>query len=1258
MVAIYRFADLRGHWPLVVLVVVSTGAAGLLPAVMAILTGRVFNLLVDMVRRDDVGSQIVVRSMAIMGLGAASLPAVWASIYAWMALGERQGVRVRKLLLRSYLTNAFAWYDSRQDVAGKFTQLNRSVEELRASSAEASAVLTRSLVTICALIATSFHASWSLTLVTLCSAPLIVACAYFFSRLVQKHADRENVESSRASQLVDWSMNAAQFIRLAGTELHEVQKFRACIQKSADCFVRMCLYASLNAALLRFLTLAMFVQAFWFGSTMVRRGSLTVGDVITCFHSCILLGSTVNGALHQLIFWQKGTVAANQISEFLEESEETGLKQITPPHAVLRKLRGDICFRDVDFTYPSRPQDQVLRGLSLRFPAGKTTFIIGRSGSGKSSLANLLLKFYDLQHGSICVDGTDITYIDQECLIKNITVVEQRCTIFNGSLRDNMTIGLDHNKCKNESELLKTVCRISLLERFIRDLSDGLSTLVGSGGLALSGGQQQKVAIARALIMDPPVLVLDEAVSALDVLQRSLIIKAIRAHRRDKTTIILTHELDQIGSDDYCYIIDQGTCIEEGYGGHLMGDSSTNFYSWKHLHHGENNETDIVSQYTSVESPTDAKKEAFESVIDFEVETPKTEKGTEYFSRDCESYCIYSSSSRSRKNRQRVLVSEQAKEITKTPSEKRDTLIPINVIIKRLFKLKRRRTLLIIGVLCSFIAGAVNPIFSYTFSYLLNGVAPQDNGVGSKAYLLKWSLIVMVVAALDAVFNFAKDFLLGYCSEYWIQQLRNEVMQGIYLAQLKWFSKESNKASEISALLLNDLRDSRALASDFLSTVSTFVIVSSVGLVWALVSGWKLSLVCISMFPLIIIFSALYGMVLQKLETQYKTTVADLENLLYEITSGIKTVRRLHVETHFLERYEKLEAKMASIASRRAISTGLGVAVLETLAMCIQAILFYYALTLIWKGQYTTNKMFETLTLLLFTIMTCNTLVNQIPDISRGQRAADFVYRIIEETKNVSSQPDDLLPVGKLEDTSIVISLQNVTFAYDGASSMPIFDNLSLELAAGMTVGVVGESGSGKSTLVTLLTKLHMPTAGAIQIEGKDIRDWNTRDLRSQVAVVEQKPTIFSGTIRDNLVYGLAREVLEIEIHDLLRYVGIHDFVINLPFGLDNPIDQDLLSGGQAQRLCIVRALLRRPRILILDECTSALDPESSHTINNIVSSGLPARLTLSITHNVDMMKACNELLFLKNGKLGGRGRFDDLYEQNKLFQTLVSNEY
>ena len=209
----------------------------------------------------------------------------------------------------------------------------------------------------------------------------------------------------------------------------------------------------------------------------------------------------------------------------------------------------------------------------------------------------------------------------------------------------------------------------------------------------------------------------------------------------------------------------------------------------------------------------------------------------------------------------------------------------------------------------------------------------------------------------------------------------------------------------------------------------------------------------------------------------------------------------------------------------------------------------------------------------------------------------------------------------------------------------------------GQTIGIVGGSGSGKSTLVLLLTRLYDCEVGSIKLDGTDVNDWNLTVLRREISVVEQKPLLFNGTIRDNLTYGCLGEILEIEIYDALKYVGIYDFVASLPLGLGTRIDTNLLSGGQAQRLCIARALVRKPKILILDECTSALDSMSSHVIKEIVKKGPPALLTLVITHDEQMMRCCDSIAVFKDGKVIEEGSFDTLYNNCGEMFRIVSEK-
>ncbi|QLG74667.1 hypothetical protein HG535_0G05500 [Zygotorulaspora mrakii] len=1260
---LYTFVNVSKNMLVVTAALVSTIAAGLILPVTTILTGRVFDLLAEADNYKDKGvlhHELVIRSMSIMTLGGASLPITWTSISSWMSIGENQGFSVRRRLLELYMTTPLAWFDMNGDFSGKFTQLNRCVEELRSGSAETSAVASRGVITMLALIGTSFYYSWSLTLITMCTAPVIIAVAFFFSRLVEKSVKMENEQTSQASKLMNWSMNATKLVKLSCAQLKEVAKFREHIRESRKSFLYICAYTAANTAILRFLALTMFVQAFWFGSTMVRKGKLKIGDVVTCFHSCILLGATISGILHQLLVLQKGNVAVKQISDALGNCNNS-FTQKQGVQYDLDATQAKIAFNQISFTYPNRPKNLVLNNLSLVFTGGNTTFIVGKSGSGKSTLSNLLLGFYENYEGDISINGCDTKSLNPNWLVDNILLVEQKCNIFNDTIRNNILLGSRNNNENEKNEQLKAACRISLLEKFILDIPNGLETLIGNGGVNLSGGQQQKLAIARAFMRDPPILILDEALSALDGMHRILIMKAIRRWRKGKTTIVLTHDLNQIEAEDYVYLFESGECIEKGYQNSLTNDIKSNFYHWKHFS-PLTDELDNISQLTTVDEEH-IKDIALESYVDMDVETPKLEHDREFFPKfEDLPYSKPRMNGTVRVKVQRIKsneIMETNSHKSKQQIESKKKLMSIRLIIKRMWSSSHTKPLLVLGVVFSLLAGAANPFFSYTFSFLLNGIVPHGNDVGSEGYLLKWSFIVIGVAAADASFGFFKDCLLGYCSENWITNLRSEAMTAITFKKLDWFLQSTNKESEISALVLNDLRDLRTLVTDYLGAVTSFLMISTLGLVRALVSGWKLSLVCISMFPLIIVFSAIYGISLQKCETQYKSAVADLENLLYEISTGVKTIRCLQVEGHFLAKYKTLENRMRRIAGRRLMATGLGVAIIEAMTTCIQSILFYFALKLVIDGEYTSQHMFETFTLLLFTIMSCSALINQIPDITRGQRAATWLYRILDENFNdekfdkMSSRHAPINNEGT--GSSTLISIRDLTFSYPAAKSVDVFRCLNLELFRGSTVAIVGESGSGKSTLMYLLTQLYEPAPHSIFIDGTDINDWGLHDLRNQIAVVEQRAVLFPGTVRENLTYGIVRDVLEIEIYDVLKYAGISDFVISLPNELETEINSELLSGGQAQRLCIARALLRKPRILILDECTSALDPVSAHIINELVRTGPPTMLTISITHCEEMMRACNEIVILKNGRVTEHGFFDELLTKRGDFYNLIS---
>lgn len=1263
---IYCYVQAKKDLALLWILTGSTIASGVVPAALSILTGRVFNLLNEYSELSSPMDELTLRSMVLLALGAGSIIVIWICISCWMALGERQNFRVRTRLLGSYLDKPMKWYDDNDTLTGDLTQTNRCVEELRSSSAEASALTWKSLVTILALTITSFYYSWSLTLVTLCGSPVIVLCAVFFSRLIHVYSERENSHTAFSSQLLTWSMEAAQLVRLSCMQPMEIQKFQLAIKRCSKNFMKMCIHASANMAILKFLTLTMFIQAFWFGSTMIRKHKLKIKDVITCFQSCVLLGATINGILHQIVVLQKGKVGSVNIKEFLEKDEEFSKDSENNHQYYLDGIiTGKVEMHNVQFNYPSRPTVPALRNISLVLPAGQMTYVVGKSGSGKSSLGNLLLKLYDEYNGYIKIDGIDIKSIDQASILENVTLVEQRCTLFNDTLRNNILFGSKETNEVVRNERLKSACRISLLDNFIYDLPDGLDTLIGIGGITPSGGQQQRIAIARAYMRDTPILVLDEAVSALDVAHRCLLMNAIKNWRFGMTTIVLTHDLSEIESDDMIYLLEDGVVVEQGLQRDLLLDRQGKFSNMVSLGAGTDL-TDSSSLLTTVEIP-EGNKISYDdtSLIEYEFDTPRNDKDPEGLMEISSATLDDFPYGQNRRHKgPRVTMKEDsngkhlAGDEKKSEDGQSQDLMSISEILKRMHKGCPQKIVLFLGILSSLYAGISNPIFSYTFSYLLNSIVPdKDSNRESPGYLLKWAFIVMGIAAADSGLTFLKELILGYYSEIYIRTLRDDAMRKITYNRIEWFSQETNKPSELSPLLMNDLRDLRTSVSKFISVVSSFVIVSSVGLIWAIVTGWKLSLVCISMFPLLVFFSIIYGILLKKYETGYKNGIAALENVQYEVVTGIKTIRCLQIEEHFKNKFDALKQNVEQMGQKRAVVTGFGVAVSNGLTMSIQGILYYYAIKLVIHGEYTTKKMFGTFTLLLFTIMTCNSLVNQIPDIRRGQRAASKVYRILEETDETECFETEGHRSVEVDEKSTgpVINFNDLSFAYPAAPTVKILKNLSMEIYNGDRIAIVGESGCGKSTLVNILTRLYECPSGSLFVNDTDVNDWALSNLREQIAVVEQKPTLFKGTIRENLVYGSLTDITDADVFNMLKYVGIYDFIVTLPKGLETTVDSALLSGGQNQRLCIARALLQQPKILILDECTSALDTMNSHIITELISKGMPTMVTIAITHDEQMVRACNKVAVLDQGRIVEMGNRDDLFRRKGQLSEILT---
>lgn len=1331
---IYKYVNLGDDWMLIISLVVVTIFAGLVPSISSILIGRCFKIFTNIYYGkyqtfSEMENDLILKSMSLIILAAGYFPLCWALITLWMRFGEIQNYRIRSTIFSNYMSKNLNFFDTHEHLTAEFIQTNRCIEELRQSCSEATGMAMQSIVSIIGLFSVSCYYSWSLTLIFLCSTPLIAIIAGFSFKKYRKYTDLENDESMKCSKQILNVMENINLIKLNLTELEELTRFDISIKKCNTYFIKGSFWISLNQSVLRMLSLCMFVQGFWFGATEVKKGNLSTEKVITCFSSCLSLGSNLMSCIHQIIIIQKGNVALKFVDKQFYDTgtKEELLNKNTPvvPSKDLNKYEDcfNIRFTNVTAHYQSRPNITVIKNVTLDLNEKQFHFIVGTSGSGKSSLFNLLLKLYDNNYtGMISLNNYDVRSISSSCLLSKITLVEQHTHLFNDTLKNNILLGCDL-KVRDDVYLLNKVIKIAQLTDLIKSLPKGLDTVMGESvykdddcdvfkddNVTLSSGQQQKVAIARALIRNTPVIIFDESLSAIDIKSRILIMEGLKKTRQGMTTILLTHDISCIESHDRVYLMKAGSVVEFGTQEQLISTDShfKRLYQLKTLN--------LENQVQNAIYPKQATSDIFEKqsldLNSFDSNLQSTETSKDLTNTTVRRISNFFIESQKNSYVDEKYEPDQFQEIfyEEYNTSKRLPLTSLTKIFKSMYLTINKKFYLIWGLSSAVISGVSNPVFSWADAKLLNSnvlqkgtsglkneksffvanttqmlvetvaryyplsifseIKNSDNSTSqnttyngsstpSNSYVIKWCLIVISIAAIDGIATFLKEFLLNYVAEYWIMNLRHISFETILNNHVYWFSFALNKPSEISALLINDLKDMRTLVSQFLTVSITVIFVSLCGLIWSIISGWKLSLVGLSLIPLYIITTIVYTKLLQNVENGYKTSIANLENKQYDVLKNFKTIKILQLESIFQLQVADCYNKMKNIGLKRTYHTGIGVALFSSLTFVVQGIIIFYGLKLVIIGEYSSSQLFTTFSLLLFTIVTCAMLSSSIPDLARGQRGATYVFQIINNSMPEGSVLESYSPDPNKTSCNEILKFENVNFVYPNTTKL-IFDDLSFSIKRNQTVALVGPSGSGKSTITKLLAKFQTVTNGCIKLNNVNITQWNLKELRKYVVVFEQKCLIFRGTLKENLVYG--NKAKDFEILNLIHHFQLDSLLNDLNGLYGDMVDSTLISGGQLQRLNIIRQLLRlkdlnnKCKIVVFDEITASLDPHTSSLIEDYIINKLSDKGKIIITHNTSLMMKCEKLIvFDQCGQIKESDTFNILMnKQNSYLKTLL----
>ena len=499
-------------------------------------------------------------------------------IYTFTQVSERAMRDVRRALYAKIITLPIPFFEQRR-VGELMSRVTSDVTQLQDVLSITLAEFFRQVFTLVIGVGIILFISTKLTLFMLATFPVLVVAALFFGRFIRKISKQAQDELAKTNVVVEETMQSINVVKAFTNERYEVSRYTTALQRVVSVALKA---ATFRGAFVSFIIFGLFgaiVAVVWYGAQLVAGGELILSDLLTFLFYTAFIGGSVGGLGDIYAQIQKTIGASERILEILEEKSEVELTEnLTPgpspaergdiagnfPPLSRRGARGEVLghveFRRVGFRYPSRPDVAVLRNLSLTVRAGEKIALVGHSGAGKSTIVQLLMRYYAVGEGEIRVDGRNIRDYDITDLRQNIAIVPQEVMLFGGTIFENIAYGNPH---ATEADVRDAAHKANALE-FIEHFPEGFQTVVGERGVKLSGGQRQRVAIARAILKDPAILILDEATSSLDAESERLVQDALDGLMEGRTTLIIAHRLATIRSVDRIYVIRDGEVAEEG----------------------------------------------------------------------------------------------------------------------------------------------------------------------------------------------------------------------------------------------------------------------------------------------------------------------------------------------------------------------------------------------------------------------------------------------------------------------------------------------------------------------------------------------------------------------------------------------------------------------------------------------------------------------------------------------------------------------
>ncbi|GLU01998.1 hypothetical protein SLE2022_192710 [Rubroshorea leprosula] len=1209
--SIFMHAD-RVDWFLMVLGFIGALGDGFNTPLMLFVTSRLMNNLGGATSSvvDVFSHNISKNAVDMLYLACASWVACFLEGYCWSRTGERQASKMRARYLKAVLRQDVEYFDlhvrSTSEVITSVSNDSLVIQDVLSEKVP-NILMNVALFAGCYLVA--FFMLWRLAIVGFPFVVLLVIPGLIYGRALMGIARKIREEYNKAGTIAEQAISSVRTVYSFVGENKTIDEFSAALQGSVKLGLRQGLAKGLAIGS-NGIVFAIWSFMSYYGSRMVMYHSAQGGTVFAVGAAIAVGGLALGAGLSNLKYISEACSAGERIMEVLKRVPKIDSENMQGE--ILENVSGKVEFRNVEFAYPSRPESIILKDFCFKIPAGKTVALVGGSGSGKSTVIALLQRFYDPLGGEILLDGIPIDKLQLKWLRSQMGLVSQEPALFATTIMENILFGKEDASMEEIVEAAKA----ANAHTFISQLPHGYDTQVGERGVQMSGGQKQRIAIARAIIKAPRILLLDEATSALDSESERVVQEALDKAAIGRTTIIIAHRLSTIRNADVIAVVQNGQVMETGSHDELIENENGLYTSLVQLQQTE-------KENTPEEENMNLSALLSSSISNIDINNTSSRRL---------SLVSRSSSANSFAQNRASLAGEATVEDQKLPVPSFRRLLALNLPEWKQASL---------GCLGAILFGAVQPVYAFAMGSMISVYFLTDHAEIKKKTRI-YALCFLVLSILSLLINILQHYNFAYMGEYLTKRVRERMLSKILTFEVGWFDQDENSSGSVCSRLAKDANVVRSLVGDRMAlvvqTFSAVIIACTMGLIIA----WKLAIVMIAVQPLIIVCFYVRRVLLKKLSEKAIKAQDESGKLAAEAVSNLRTITAFSSQERILKMLEKAQEGPRRENIRQSWFAGIGLGTSQSLMSCTWALDFWYGGRLISKHAINAKELFETFMILVSTGRVIADAGSMTSDLAKGSDAVGSVFAVLD--RYTSIEPED--PEGyKPKKITGHVELRDVDFAYPARPNVVIFKSFSLNIEAGKSTALVGQSGSGKSTIIGLIERFYDPIKGTVKIDGKDIRSYHLRSLRKHIALVSQEPTLFAGTIRENIVYGASDGVDESEIIEAAKAANAHDFISGLKDGYgtwcgDRGVQ---LSGGQKQRIAIARAILKNPAILLLDEATSALDSQSEKVVQDALERVMVGRTSVVVAHRLSTIQNCDLIAVLDKGKVVEKGTHQSL---------------